>query len=584
MSQNKSSARNYLQHIQLKWHWIAMVLILVIGIGLRLWGLKFGLPYQYHVDEEPYMVPVWKLASGQIDLRLATFSLLTFIVRQSWGIIHTLTRLPGPSAWFSIKVAGLNGNDILIGRLVSAILGAATALPVYWIGRRWWNQTAGVIAAALMSVAFLYVRNSHYAVPDVTGTFFITLSAYLCIQLSPTAPKRYFFLAGVYAGLALSTRLTAAVLIVPIFLYNAFSTDETAALDWHFHWIELTGMWKWIRQHILTSRLIIAAFGMGIAFLLSTPPVWLMPLEYARTYWHEFQLGKLGGFGEFRVVEGSGWLFYLDTLRWGLGNIWFVLSLVGLFWIFLNRRKAILFLYSFPILYYVSMGSTGHAFARYALPLIPFLALSTGGFIWQAAHWLYTHYRWPIGFVVAIGGLLWGLSSAQSLISDSRHNYLLTQVDTRTQAKLWIESNLPEGTHIATEWHTPALDDGSGKIPLSTRSYNVWLSSVYGLSDFPLDHYCQDKFDYLITSSFIRDIPMILPTVQSKKQDFYDTLDHNEELLAEFNPFVAGSKPIFHFEELYGPALDLFKIVRPGPVIRIYGLNCGLFKLSSPNP
>jgi hypothetical protein len=473
-----------------------------------------------------------------------------------------------------INEISLHGDNILLGRLVSVLFGAATALPVYWIGKYWWGRTAGLLAASLMSVAYLSVRNSHYATPDITGTFFITLSACFIVTLSPTASKRGFFLAGLYAGLAISTRMTALVLFIPILLYYLFSPNEMGIRNWKTHRQGLTALWKWILQQLFTKELIFTFLGICIGYILFTPPIWVMPLEFARLFWFQYQLGNLGGFGEFRIIEGSGWSFYLETLGWGLGIIFLIFSLIGLLWILVQHRKVILFLFSFPVLYYLLMGNTGHAFARYALPLIPFLALSTGGVIWQIAHWLNEKNRLPIWSVVGIGGLLWGLCLAPSIVSSIRHNYLLTQVDTRTQAKLWIESNLPEGSQIAQEWHTPELAEGTKTIPLSARSYNLWTSSVYGLSDFPIDHYCQERFDYLITSSFIRDIPMILQSAQNIKDDFYNKLDQNANLLIEFTPYKGEASPQFYFEELYGPAINLFEVIRPGPVIRIYELNC----------
>ena len=33
----------------------ALFFLLVLGLGLRLWGIGFGLPYEYHVDEVQYV-------------------------------------------------------------------------------------------------------------------------------------------------------------------------------------------------------------------------------------------------------------------------------------------------------------------------------------------------------------------------------------------------------------------------------------------------------------------------------------------------------------------------------------------------
>src|SRR5690348_1870745 len=43
-------------HTRLKWG-IAVAVLMLIGFGLRLWGIKQGLPYAYNIDENAHFVP-----------------------------------------------------------------------------------------------------------------------------------------------------------------------------------------------------------------------------------------------------------------------------------------------------------------------------------------------------------------------------------------------------------------------------------------------------------------------------------------------------------------------------------------------
>ncbi len=39
------------------WAWCGLALILCVALGLRLWGIKEGLPYVYNIDEAGHFVP-----------------------------------------------------------------------------------------------------------------------------------------------------------------------------------------------------------------------------------------------------------------------------------------------------------------------------------------------------------------------------------------------------------------------------------------------------------------------------------------------------------------------------------------------
>ena len=68
----------------------------------------------------------------------------------------------------------------LWGRAVTALLGTLTVLLVYRIGMRWGARHAA-LAAGLMAVMPLHVRESHFVLTDVPVTFFVTLTLLLTL-------------------------------------------------------------------------------------------------------------------------------------------------------------------------------------------------------------------------------------------------------------------------------------------------------------------------------------------------------------------------------------------------------------------
>jgi hypothetical protein len=577
-----SRLENLGQRIYDQHTWILLFLILAVGLLLREWGISFGLPFEYHVDERPYLSPAWLLEKKQFDF-VSPFSLIVLAEHKLLQLFTPLLNLLSFPPYFDLSGATSQTVFFVLGRLTSALLGTATAIPVYLIGKGLWSKKVGLVAALFLALSFLHVRNSHYGVPDVAGTFFVAMTAYFCTLLSPDSRLRYYVLAGTFAGLAISDRLTTLLLFVPIVLYHAFPVGTEARAGFTVlgqgspqspgklfrQYISRT--WRWFWADVLTWRLVLVFAVAGLAFLVSKPQLIMSPLDYARGVYHQLRLGRFGGFGRHQVDSALGWIFYLKTLRWGIGDLLLVLSIGGIIMPFIHRSRQVVFLFSFPLLYYAYMGKTGHVFARYAMPLLPFLALAAAGFLCFALSRLRVPRRYAV--LLTVGAIV--VIVAQPVYSSLRHDLLLTRKDTRTIAKEWIEEHIPEGSSIALEWHTPPLATATNPVPMSTRTYRIMGTSVYGLSELgehSLEYYEQQGVEYLISSSFISDIHMVIPEEDLAKRAFYESLDEEAELMAEFRPYSGEAKPLFVFAHLYGPATLLSQFERPGPVIKMYRL------------
>ena len=101
----------------------------------------------------------------------------------------------------------------LWGRAVTAILGTLTVVLVYRVGMRWGARHAA-LAAGLMAVMPLHVRESHYVLTDVPVTFFVTLTLLLTLGAHERERATSFAWAGAAAGLAAATKYPGALVIV----------------------------------------------------------------------------------------------------------------------------------------------------------------------------------------------------------------------------------------------------------------------------------------------------------------------------------------------------------------------------------
>jgi hypothetical protein len=215
------------------------------------------------------------------------------------------------------------------------------------------------------------------------------------------------------------------------------------------------------------------------------------------------------------------------------------------------------------------MGSNRHYSWRYALPLVPFLALFAAEAVVIGSTWAQTRRSKP-AMVLAV--VLLFLAIVQPLSQSIRHDLLLTREDTRTIAKKWIEANIPTGAKIALDWpvFSPPLYGSWSLVPYSDRVYDVTVIGERGVPRYPLDWYREQGFNYVIITSFVYNIQWTRQ--DSGRKEYYTLLDQELELVQTFSPFISDSEPPFVNDEMYGPAIHLWQRERPGPLIKVYKL------------
>ena len=122
------------------------------------------------------------------------------------------------------------------------------------------------------------------------------------------------------------------------------------------------------------------------------------------------------------------------------------------------------------------------------------------------------------------------------------------------------------------EGYSPSLEvyDDRDSLRKNINGYrveNVWV----GLPRTHLNEYRQQKFEYVITSSYIskryRDRPRNYPG----ENDFYITLEREADQIFKISP-AQGEVP-FYFDEVCSPFWNLFVLERPGPTITIFKID-----------
>ncbi len=540
---------------------ILLIGVLALAFGLRVWGIGFGLPYPYHPDEPTYVSAALNLGAGIIGRQPnpTGFSNILFGEYAGYYLAGRLTGLFSSTAAFEQAYRSDPSVFLLLGRLTSALLGTLTVLVVYWLGTHINRRVVGWLAALFLAVAFLHVRDSHYGVPDIATAFFVSLAVLFCIFASQRHSSKYLALAAAATGFAIATKWSVWPIGFPLLI----------AFVYHF-W------WRSHRMAIPVSRQLLLMLAVALCFVggfaVGGFQLFIKPATYFEYALREARAGEAGGFGLWQIDTVSGWEFYLKTLLYGLDAVLVILGVVGLvrrMVLAVTRRELTsTLLIAFPLVYFVVMGSTQHYFARYALPLIPFMAVGSAEAVIVVRDWLVTKNQLLAWITTA---LLVSVALILPLRQSVQHDWLLTQTDTRTIAKDWIEANIPAGAKIAADWpfHTPPLSSAEQPVPRSSAVYDVQYIGGSGLSDHDLAWYRQQGYNYLIASSFIYNIPLVFPKQDADRKAFYASLSQQLVLVKEFAADPGGEPP-FLFDEIYGPAVSLWQRERPGPTIKIY--------------
>jgi 4-amino-4-deoxy-L-arabinose transferase-like glycosyltransferase len=505
--------------------WLA--LLLLAGLWLRLWGLDYGLPLPAARPDEEALVPRFVTFDGG-DPNPHWFMYPTLSIYLTYGWVKGAL-LGGRAAgvWRGpTDIATLATADprtlYLLARLLSALLGTAAIAVTYHLGRLLGGRRAGLVAALLLTVSFLHVRESHFFKPDAILSLFVAGALVACVVLQRRGTGRAAALAGLACGLALSVKYTASLavpLVLAVFLGPAGPGRPSRG-----------------------ARLLIAASAAAAAAVGGSPYTLLAWSEFAA--WARFthlwvQYGGAGfatPFGyhlthSFLAAQGLPLtVFALGALVWGL------------------RIRNLLPIAAFLLAAFLQLGLASAAYTRYLTPFLPALYALAGVAFVRLAERLGASFA---GRAVAAGLLL--VLVARPLHSAVRFDQIVAARDTRLLAADWLSARVARGT--------PVLVLGSD-----------W---PYVFGDPVLDGYRVRRNPTLDPKLGIRYVlthehPLPFSRIPAE----FEALRPALRLEQTFSPFAGDTVPADALFELrdafYVPLTGFGEVVRGGPLIHIY--------------
>src|SRR3954465_10562331 len=153
--------------------WVLLGLIVVAGPYLRLPKNGYGPPSVYSFDEAQHFVSrSINVFGGEVDPRYyqnpSGYTYLVFLALKAWyGIFGNSLKYGTVSQQFFEDPTPIWE----FARTFTAVIAMAGVGATFVVARRWWGSAVALVAAALLTFAFLPVTYSRIAVTDV-GTFF----------------------------------------------------------------------------------------------------------------------------------------------------------------------------------------------------------------------------------------------------------------------------------------------------------------------------------------------------------------------------------------------------------------------------
>lgn len=478
-----------------------LLVVLAVAAGLRFWRLGHGIPYQIGIDEPELMGRVLgMMRSGDLNPHFFDYPGLMFYLHLG---VACLRFLSGAAAQEFRSLADVDLGDLLLwGRALTATMGVATVFLVHQVGMRWGARHA-LLAAGLMAVLPMHVRESHYALTDVPVAFFTTLTMLAALAAHEQASLRAFVLAGAAAGLAMATKYTAGLAVL----------------------LPLVAAWMTLTARPSRVACAAGAFGAWVVTFLVVAPFTLIDLPgflngFAKlmTYYREPPLGA-----------DPAWLTYLKHVRLNLGWPASLLLASGLG---LGIGRAIsgpgrvrwTLLVLFPLLFFYALSDRGLVYARYLMPAMPFACVLAAIAVISGVS-LLRRFDIPRAPRTALITALTVAAVLPPSVTAVQFVRTISQTSTQTLAYRWLDQNLPDGARVVVERSEVRLPE-----PRFRVEYERSLVS------HPYGYYKESGANYLVASSQSFWRAFADPSAEKSTYDAYMTLLTLGREVARFTP------------------------------------------------
>lgn len=189
---------------RLTWTWehLALLPILLLSAFFGLWGLVInGYSNDFYASAVKSMVLNWH------NFFFASFDPGGFVTVDK----------PPVALWFEVlsaKIFGFSGVSLLLPEALAGIAGVAL---LYFMVKRAFGTTAGLISALVLAVTPIFVVMNRDNNPDSMMVLFLMLSAWAWLKAARTGRLRWLLLGSLLVGINFNIKTLEAIVILPAF-------------------------------------------------------------------------------------------------------------------------------------------------------------------------------------------------------------------------------------------------------------------------------------------------------------------------------------------------------------------------------
>ncbi len=461
--------------------------ILLVAAALRIYGYNWDEGADLHPDERGIVGHIrgialphswaefWSPASP-LNPHFSAYGHLPFYLTAIFA--HTLAFLGSLGGAFAglASAATTEPGIIHSGRVLSGLADTGTLLFVFLIGRLVYSRGVGLLAAGLGAFTVLNLEFSHFANVDTFLAFCTTGAVYFCARIVREGRWTSYLWAGVWIGLALACKVSAAPLLVPLVVAHAYRGAGRTAAVLSYNGKEVTTRLGRLPANPLL--LLLALASTVVAVFVTMPYAFIDFSNWWSDVWGQLQLAQGITESPFtRKFSGlpSYWYPLQQLIGWTMGLPLGLAAVAGLLVALgrqIRRRNGMeMVLLSWAVVFFVLAGGQYMKFLRYMLPLAPILTIFAAALLVRLWIWARSPGRSPrrvlapFGFVVVAAVVL--LNTLYGLM----HESIYTAENSRLQATRWMAANVPASAAITVEDWDETLPFGTpGLVVPSYRS------------------------------------------------------------------------------------------------------------------
>lgn len=400
-----------------------MVLLAVLGIALalRVWGLSWGLPNHWSLDEVHRRDDTLDKGIPRLTATQPGF------VLNSLFVIYRVAGIVAPPLG--------DADSLYLARLFMVVVGVLTVLGVWMLARELTDDdtpaVAAPAAALLVAVLPFQTAMSRYVKEDGPLGLMTVLVMLGLVRYWKVPSWGRLTLLGLAVGAGFSTKF-AAVLLLPVVgvaLLMVAKRDQT-------------------RPPQLAARLCAVGAAAVVGVFVVSPQYLLDPGLLWKAFEFQFSYSKSGSHDGITIPISpwsEWWTYYL---RHGLipGMTWpvFLVAIAGA--VPLLRRPAGWTIVASALVVYLaleqSVAKPAPFAARYLTPVVPLLCVQAGFGIQAILRRFAAHGRPALGLIACALVFVVPPAVKSMMIADEAVH------DTRWVAGAWMDKHFPPGTHI----------------------------------------------------------------------------------------------------------------------------------------